>query len=175
MNDSQSWTAGDMNREGTSFLRYASQMSTNNAVPAHEGYTPADPPVESPSLNISDKGNFASHIDTSTPIFRENDLPPYDLLITMVDLFFQYVNTWSPILHRQTTVDSLVGTAPLDEADRILLHAIVATSLRYAQDNRLDETSRARYYDASKQKVLLYGLEHSSVKALQALVSSASC
>ncbi|GAB1211985.1 hypothetical protein ATERTT37_001111 [Aspergillus terreus] len=35
---------------------------------------------------------------------------------------------------------------------------------------RLNEQSRKRYHDSSKQKVLLYGLENSSVKALQALV-----
>lgn len=67
-------------------------------------------------------------------------------------------------------MDSLFGPSTLDEADRILLHAIVATTLRFSTDQRLTEDRRRHYHDLSKQKVLLYGLENSSVKALQALV-----
>jgi hypothetical protein len=75
-----------------------------------------------------------------------------------------------PILHRRTTLDALFGPSTLDEADRILLHAIVATTMRFSTDSRLNEENRRRFHDTSKQKVLLYGLENSSVKALQALV-----
>ncbi|KAI9924095.1 hypothetical protein MW887_007335 [Aspergillus wentii] len=98
------------------------------------------------------------------------DLPPYDLLYALVDLYFEHINTWCPILHRRTTLDSFFGPTPLEEADRILLYSIVATTLRFSTDSRLNEQNRKRYHDSSKQKVLLYGLENSSVKALQALV-----
>lgn len=57
-----------------------------------------------------------------------------------------------------------------DKADKILLHAIVATSLRYSTDQRLTNDSRHRYHEASKRRVLLYGMENLSVKSLQALV-----
>lgn len=97
-------------------------------------------------------------------------LPPYDLLYALVDLYFKHINTWCPILHRRSTLDSLFGPSKLDEADRILLHAIVATTLRFSTDSRLTTERRRHYHDISKQKVLLYGLETSSVKALQALV-----
>ncbi|KAL4808450.1 fungal-specific transcription factor domain-containing protein [Aspergillus unguis] len=100
----------------------------------------------------------------------ELDLPPYDLLYALVDLYFEHLNTWCPILHRRTTLDTFFGPTPLEEADRMVLYAIVATTLRFSSDNRLTEQNRKRYHDSSKQKVLLYGLEHSSVKALQALV-----
>lgn len=98
------------------------------------------------------------------------DLPPYDLLYALVDLYFEHINTWCPILHRRTTLHTLFGPSPLDEADRIVLYAIVTTTLRFSTDNRLNEQNRKRYHDSAKQKVLLYGLENSSVKALQALV-----
>ena len=98
------------------------------------------------------------------------DLPPYDLLYALTDLFFQHINTWCPIMHRQSTLDALFGPTPLEEADRIVLHAIVATTLRFSADPRLNANSRAQYHTTSKQRVLLYGLENSSVKALQALV-----
>lgn len=100
----------------------------------------------------------------------ELDLPPYDLLYALVDLYFEHVNTWCPILHRRTTLNTFFGPSPLEEVDRIVLYAIVATSLRFSTDPRLNEQNRKRYHDSSKQKVLLYGLENSSVKALQALV-----
>lgn len=97
-------------------------------------------------------------------------LPPYDLLYALVDLYFKHINTWCPMLHRRATLDSLFGPSTLGEADRVLLHAIVATTLRFSTDPRLTAERRQHYHDISKQKVLLYGLETSSVKALQALV-----
>ena len=100
----------------------------------------------------------------------DNDFPPYDLLYGLVDLFFKHIYPWCPILHRQTTLNSLFGDASLDEADRIILHAIVATTLRFSTDQRLTAEKRTRHHQTSKEKVLLYGIENSSVKSLQALV-----
>jgi hypothetical protein len=98
------------------------------------------------------------------------DLPPYDLLYALVDLYFEHINSWCPILHRRTTLDTFFGPSPLEEEDRMVLYAIVATTLRFSSDTRLNDQNKKRYHDSSKQKVLLYGLENSSVKALQALV-----
>ena len=96
-------------------------------------------------------------------------LPPYDLLYALVDLYFRHVNSWLPLLDRRTTLDGLFGATPLAEADRVLLHAIVATALRFSNDPRLTPESRQHYHVTSKQKVQLFGLENSSVRALQAL------
>lgn len=128
-------------------------------------YQNTNPPLESPSLNIN-----APPPQSSAIIPQEHDFPPYDLLYALADLFFKHINTWCPILHRRSTLDSLFGPSTLEEADRILLHAIVATTLRFSVDSRLTPESRERYHEVSKQKVLLYGMENSSVKALQALV-----
>lgn len=126
-------------------------------------YSQPNPALESPSLNIPG----ASQPSLSS---GEHDFPPYDLLYALVDLFFKHINTWCPILHRRSTLDSLFGPSMLDDGDRILLHAIVATTLRFSNDVRLTDESRERYHFGSKQRVLLYGLENSSVKALQAMV-----
>ncbi|TEY78501.1 hypothetical protein BOTCAL_0048g00280 [Botryotinia calthae] len=139
-------------------------MQQNHSIPtsqASDFYSTNHPPLQSPSLNINQNPNEVS---------SDHALPPYDLLYALVDLYFKYVNTWCPILHRRSTLDSLFGPSALDEADKILLHAIVATTLRFSTDQRLTEERRRHYHDISKQKVLLYGLENSSVKALQALV-----
>ncbi|KAK4555847.1 hypothetical protein LTR86_007067 [Recurvomyces mirabilis] len=147
---------------------YAQHPSVPHAGPSNSGdvYANTDPPLASPSLNItgSTQPTFASTVG------NDHDFPPYDLLYALADLFFKHVNTWCPILHRRTTLDALFGPSALEEADRILLHAIVATTLRFSTDLRLSDELRDRYHSVSKQKVLLYGLENSSVKALQALV-----
>jgi hypothetical protein len=98
------------------------------------------------------------------------DFPPYDLLYGLVDLFFKHIYPWCPILHRQSTLNSLFGDSSLEEADRIILHAVVATTVKFSTDQRLTPDKRARYHKNSKEKVLLYGIENSSVKSLQALV-----
>lgn len=97
-------------------------------------------------------------------------LPPYDLLYTLVDLYFKHVNVWLPLLDKKSTLDTLFGPSPLAEADKIVLHSIVTVALRFSQDARLTPESRQHYHDTSKQKVQLFGLENSSVRALQALV-----
>lgn len=119
--------------------------------------------VTSPGLGIG-QGQSQAQISS------DQDLPPYDLLYALADLYFKHINTWCPILHRKTTLDSLFGPSTLDETDRILLHAIVATTLRYSTDPRLTEERRRHYHRTSKQRVILYGMENSSVKSLQAMV-----
>ena len=101
---------------------------------------------------------------------EQHGLPPYDLLYALVDSFFEHVHAWCPILDRRTMLSMVMRFPSIEQSDRVLLHAIVATSLRFSADPRLDEQTRQRYHDDSKQKVLLYGLENSSVGGLQALV-----
>ncbi|QUC20468.1 uncharacterized protein UV8b_04709 [Ustilaginoidea virens] len=101
---------------------------------------------------------------------QDQDMPPYDLLYALVDLFFKHINTWCPILHRKTTLDSLFGPSALEETDGILLRAIVTTTMRYSTDPRLTQDRRHHYHKACKERVLLYGMENTSVKSLQALV-----
>ncbi|KAI0006854.1 fungal-specific transcription factor domain-containing protein [Xylariaceae sp. FL0662B] len=143
-------------------------LSPHNQLPSlqtvsssQEYYAQAQQPLRSPGMNMS---------QGQTQISSDHDLPPYDLLYALVDLYFKHINTWCPILHRKSTLDSLFGPSTLDETDKVVLHAIVATTLRYSTDPRLTEEKRRHYHDVSKQKVLLYGMENSNVKGLQALV-----
>lgn len=115
-------------------------------------------------------GETNDRLSQARPTEIEAELPPYDLLYSLVDLYFKHVATWSPILDRKNTFDVLFGRAVLEEPDRILLHAIVAVTLRFSKDSRLTSHNRMRYHDISKQKVQLYGLENPNIRALQALV-----
>jgi hypothetical protein len=122
-----------------------------------DGYTPFSSDQFAPSMSRA-----LGQVDA--------DFPPYDLLYGLVDLFFKHIYPWCPILHRQSTLNSLFGDSSLDEADRIILHSVVATTVKFSSDQRLTPDKRARYHKNSKEKVLLYGIENSSVKSLQALV-----
>ncbi|KAH8698290.1 putative C6 transcription factor [Talaromyces proteolyticus] len=143
------------------------------------GLSHSTPLSQAPDASSGDYSHNDSSLNVPVSLFNnqersladpELDLPPYDLLYALVDLYFEHVNSWCPILHRRSTLDALFGPSPLDEADRVVLHAIVATTLRFSSDPRLNEASRKRCHDSSKQKVLLYGLENSSVKSILALV-----
>ena len=113
------------------------------SLPTGSSYAGVNPPLESPSLNIgSSSQNGVVSTNGPSSVTQDQDFPPYDLLYALTDLFFKHVNTWCPILHRRTTLDSLFGSAALEEADRILLHAIVATTLRFSTDSRLTPQAR---------------------------------
>lgn len=135
--------------------------SLPSSAATNEYYGSGQPNLHSPTLVIPQGTGTAS---------PDQDMPPYDLLYALVDLYFKHINTWCPILHRKSTLDSLFGPSALEETDRVLLHAIVATTIRYSTDSRLTEERRQHYHQVSKQRVLLYGMENSSVKVLQALV-----
>lgn len=154
--------------------------------------TPGPPPVWRPEAvrqdshygrptdTISIRSLVGENSDTLSPSYSlppygrqadaDSELPPYDLIYSLVDLYFKHVATWSPILDRSHTFDVIFGRAVIEEPDRILLHAIVAVTLRFSKDSRLTAQSRKRYHDISKQKVQLYGLENPNIQALQALV-----
>ncbi|KAL1855557.1 hypothetical protein Plec18170_004278 [Paecilomyces lecythidis] len=171
--------AGSINRE-TTFIPSPAETSVPNAVQSQRhDHIPASTDLSQVRDTSQDYTKNDSSLNVPLEIFSDQrqsladpdlDLPPYDLLYALVDLYFEHINVWCPILHRRTTLDTFFGPSPLQEADRVVLYAIVATTLRFSSDKRLTEQSRARYYASSKQKVILYGLENSSVQSLQALV-----
>lgn len=123
-------------------------------------------------MSQSDRATSATWLPNSTPVssMPESELPPYDLVYTLVDLFFKHVNPWSPILDRKATFDTFFGPQTVEETDRILLHAIVATTLRFSKDQRLTPELKAQFHEISRQKIMLYAFDHPNVRALQALV-----
>ncbi|KFG81303.1 C6 transcription factor [Metarhizium anisopliae] len=106
----------------------------------------------------------------STSLSGGTDFPPQDIIYTLVDLYFKNCNTWCPILDRKTTFGTFFGSTSLSEVDRILLHAIVATTLRFLKDARLSSAMRSHYHAVSKHKVMIYAMENVSIEAQRALV-----
>ncbi len=125
-------------------------------------YEQPNPTLELSSLNIPETS-------AQSPSIPSDEFPQYDLLYKLADLFFKHINTWCPILHRHSTLSRLFQSN-LEQEDKILLHAIVATTLRYANDSRLTPEFREWQHKISMDKVILYGMKHGSVKSLQALV-----
>lgn len=123
-------------------------------------------------MSQSDRPPSTTWLPSSTPAssMPESELPPYDLVYTLVDLFFKHVNPWSPILDRKATFDTFFGPQSVEETDRVLLHAIVATTLRFSKDQRLTPELKSQFHEISRQKIMLYAFDHPNVRALQALV-----
>ncbi|KEZ43646.1 C6 transcription factor [Scedosporium apiospermum] len=110
------------------------------------------------------------HAEQTSSVLVVDDLPPQDMLYTLTDLYFKHCNTWCPILERKT-VFSVFDTYPrISEEDRVLLHAIVATTLRFFRDARMGPEAKIRQYAISKRAVQMHSLEHLTVPALRALV-----
>lgn len=97
-------------------------------------------------------------------------LPPQDIVYTLVDLYFKHCNTWCPILDRKTTFGVFFGATSMNDAERVLLHAIVATTLRFLRDPRLSPDAKDHYHSVSRRTVQLYAMENVSIDALKALV-----
>lgn len=152
---------------GSNFNGYQQAGQASSDKSEHPMFQPT---LEQFTANTSIKTSTMNQAEAQSSISQDHDLPQYDILYSLVDLYFKHINTWCPILQRRTTVDALFGRGGLDDGDRALLHAIVATTLRFWTDDRLTAEQKEQYHAVSKQKVLSYGLETSSVKALQALV-----
>ncbi|KHN96570.1 C6 transcription factor [Metarhizium album ARSEF 1941] len=144
-----------------------------------ENAQPSAPSVTSaPSQSLPSAGAESltppSRLDSgrsgSTSLSGGTDFPPQDIVYTLVDLYFKNCNTWCPILDRKTTFGTFFGSTSLSEVDRILLHAIVATTLRFLKDARLSSAMRSHHYAVSKHKVMIYAMEHASIEAQRALV-----
>ncbi|CAM1504778.1 Fc.00g023690.m01.CDS01 [Cosmosporella sp. VM-42] len=102
----------------------------------------------------------------SMPLASDPDLPPTDLLYALVDLFFKHINTWCPLLDRKATFGIYFGSTSVTEGDRVVLHAIVAATLKFAA---LTPPAKERFYRISSKAVELYALENSNLSALKAL------
>ncbi|KAL7936522.1 fungal-specific transcription factor domain-containing protein [Trichoderma chlorosporum] len=146
---------GDVHQDG----RIPSHASSNSSA-VNNSYAQTYP---SSSFTASRRG--PSSISAAV-----NDFPPHDIVYTIVDLYFKHCNPWCPILDRKTIFGIFFGSTSLNEPDRVLLHAIVATTLRFLKDPRLSPEMRAHHHAVSRQVVQMYAMENVSVTALRALV-----
>ncbi|KAI5801280.1 fungal-specific transcription factor domain-containing protein [Geopyxis carbonaria] len=150
---------------GTSPQQHQVQPPPNP--PTHQQHQPNFAPADA---TFRERNREMADLSTSRSF--DADLPTDDILCTMIDLFFQHIHPTCPILHRQTLLDSFFQRRPseVEEADIILMHAIVSAALRFSADRRLDETWKEHFRQLTKRKVIFYALEHPSVQSLRAIV-----
>jgi Fungal specific transcription factor domain/Fungal Zn(2)-Cys(6) binuclear cluster domain len=147
---------------------------TSHSAAARQSDSPSSAKITvQPFIDLRMDGNPICSWPTRTPqLMRDiykSDLPPYHLLYDLIDLFFKHIITWAPILDRKATFAILSPATSPDEEGHIILHAIVVTALRFSEDSNLTPDLRIWYEKNSKQKVQIFALENSSIKALQAL------
>lgn len=87
-----------------------------------------------------------------------------------MDLYFIHINAWCPVLHWETVIGVINTPSRLrDEGDQILLHSVVATTLRFYKDPCFTDEMKVKQKARSNKEVLLYGLENPTVRSLQAM------
>ncbi|SCV71282.1 BQ2448_2870 [Microbotryum intermedium] len=99
-----------------------------------------------------------------------NDLPPHDLLLTLLDLFFIHVAPWTPFVRRD--ISEALRTASKNENEwPILIYGIVVASLRFSFDPRWNNLeSKEVYRERAKRKVVMYSMGSTSVASIEALM-----
>jgi hypothetical protein len=150
------------------------QQDATGAGPGTAGRAVTHTPLSAPYSNSNPHPNPAPDFPGSqrgaSSLFPGADLPPHDMVYALVDLYFKHCNTWCPILDRKTTFAIFFGSTSFEDADRVLLHAIVATTLRFLKDARLSPEMKLHYRAGSKRVVQMYAMENVSIPALRALV-----
>ncbi|KAH6950295.1 hypothetical protein BKA56DRAFT_506579 [Ilyonectria sp. MPI-CAGE-AT-0026] len=142
---------------------------------SHQGFR--SPAIRSPepldvpyTTNLPSESSYFLHSDQEpSTLTSDPDLPPSDLLYALVDLFFKHINTWCPLLDRKATFGIYFGSTPVTQGDRVVLHAIIATTLRFSDDPRLTPIVRERFHNVSRKTVESYALENINLYALKAL------
>uniref|UniRef100_A0A060SY22 ARAD1A13310p n=1 Tax=Blastobotrys adeninivorans TaxID=409370 RepID=A0A060SY22_BLAAD len=92
---------------------------------------------------------------------RDDFLPPPDILKQAVEVYFDQVHPWIPILHMPTF------RAAISFAPSIVLHAIVAVTVKFLD---LDLDEQAYYYSECRKLVLLSCMDRFSIESLQASI-----
>lgn len=97
-------------------------------------------------------------------------LPPDDLVDSMVNIYFNQIHPWIPMLHEPTFRGLLSDRSGRARVSTIL-HAIVSLCIRFSDDPRLQNSPelRAQYSTSCRQTVILASMESFSVENLQAM------
>jgi hypothetical protein len=159
-----SGTGSDTLKECTKRLR-----ATLSNMSADRGST--ESPLQSPLKrrridSLEDQPRMPPTSYSST----EHELPPKDLVNSLVDIYFANIHPWIPILHVKQFRERMAVPSQRPKLTSIF-HAIVSLCVRFSLDPRLsDPDIRNMYTKRSRQTVILQTMESFSVENLQALV-----
>jgi hypothetical protein len=94
-------------------------------------------------------------------------LPPPDMIEILLDLYFQILHPWTPILH-QASFRKRVQNPQRSDGVVLILNAVVAVTARFSNYSGLDDPRQ--YAEQCRQNVILRSMETSSFETVQALL-----
>lgn len=100
----------------------------------------------------------------------DNELPPDEVLFSLVEIYFQLIHPWIPMLHVRNFRQRMKEPPQRGQITTIC-HAIVSICARFSSDPRLGHDGEARSQRAkrSREVVILQSMQSFSVENLQAL------
>ncbi|KAG8165974.1 hypothetical protein KVR01_004526 [Diaporthe batatas] len=103
--------------------------------------------------------------------YGEDELPPDDVLFSLVEIYFRLIHPWVPMLHVRNFRQRMKESSQRGQITTIC-HAIVSICSRFSDDARLGYDSEARTLRAkrSRDTVILQSMQSFSVENLQALI-----
>lgn len=121
-----------------------------------------DLPPQSQPQPLAHDNNIYNHDDI--------DLPPDDLIDDLVEVYFDNIHPWIPILHARRFREQM--TIPTQRRKlKTIFHAITSLCVRFSKDPRLSTADvRSRISKQSRDTVILQSMETFSVENLQALI-----
>lgn len=101
----------------------------------------------------------------------DNELPPDEVLFSLVEIYFQLIHPWIPMLHVRNFRQRMKEPSQRGQITTIC-HAIVSICSRFSDDPRLghDGEARAQKAKRSRDAVILQSMQSFSVENLQALI-----
>lgn len=132
---------------------------------------PLSEPSQSPHWGFGPtEGDVANRDGSGSAEYDEVDLPPKDLVNTLVEIYFAKIHPWIPMLHVRYFRERMANHRERARLTTIF-HAIVSLCARFSDDVRLGNAeTKARNARKSRQNVILQSMESFSVENLQALI-----
>ncbi|KAM0418616.1 hypothetical protein ACHAPT_012419 [Fusarium lateritium] len=132
---------------------------------------PAQCQRNSISASATSKCPAVPNVESSDPCLANATMPPNELVDSLVEIYFETVHPWIPMLHVRNFRAAL--SSPERRADMTtILQAIVSLCIRFSDDTLLDENPSLRtwYETRCRQAVILKSMETFSVRNVQALI-----
>ncbi|KAK4046569.1 hypothetical protein OIO90_006520 [Microbotryomycetes sp. JL221] len=122
----------------------------------------------SPTMIANHSSNPSQHVLTPQMMLAPDDLPPHDLLMSLIDIYFNHVAPCAPFLQRDNI--NPVMTAEGSYEWPITVYGIVVCALRFSFDRQWTSLpSKATFRERAKNKVIMYSMSTTSVASIQAL------
>ncbi|KAL1856445.1 hypothetical protein Daus18300_010712 [Diaporthe australafricana] len=127
-----------------------------------------------PTKKRKTDGNGASKFDgpaSGVTSGDDNELPPDEVLVSLVEIYFELIHPWIPMLHVRNFRQRMKDPFQRGQITTIC-HAIVSICARFSNDPRLghDSEERAQKAKRSREAVILQSMQSFSVENLQALI-----